>query len=205
MEIDLRHTAVLSLDFENDIVHPEGALKDFGFAKMVADNGVLEKTAQLLVAARGSGVRVIHASVKFRVGYPERPANSLLWEGLHSAGALLEGTWGAQIHDRVAPQRSEAVVTKRGMSAFSGSDLEQILRTNRIGTLVLAGVATNFAVESTARQAADLGYETIVVGDCCASVNQAIHDAALTTALPFLATISTLDEVLSGLSVPAGV
>ena len=96
LDIDLRHTAVLSMDFENDIVHPEGALKEFGFAKMVADNNVLEKTDQLLVAARGSGVLVIHVSVKFRVGYPERPANSMLWEGLHAAGALLEGTWGSQ-------------------------------------------------------------------------------------------------------------
>ena len=94
LDIDLRHTAVLSMDFENDIVHPEGALKEFGFAKMVADNNVLEKTDQLLVAARGSGVLVIHVSVKFRVGYPDRIANSMLWEGLHAAGALLEGTWG---------------------------------------------------------------------------------------------------------------
>ncbi len=204
LELDLRHTAVLSLDFENDIVHPEGALKDFGFAQMVADNGVLEKTAQLLVAARGAGTRVIHVSVKFRVGYPGRPANSLIWEGLHSSGALLEGTWGAQIHDRVAPQRSEAVVIKRGMSAFAASDLDQVLHTNRIDTLLLAGVATNFAVESTARQACDLGYRTIVVSDCCASVSQEAHNAALTTALPFLCTVSNLEEVLSGLSVPAG-
>jgi len=92
--------------FENDIVHPEGVLKEFGFAKMVADNSVLEKTGQLLVASRGAGVMVIYVSVKFRVGYPERPANSTLWEGLHDARALLEGTWGAHIHNRVARLRS---------------------------------------------------------------------------------------------------
>lgn len=200
MQIDTRHTALLSMDFENDIVHPEGALKDFGFAKMVADNEVLEKTAQLLVAARGAGVRVIHVSVKFRPGYPERPANALLWEGLHGADALLEGTWGAQIHPRVAAQASEAVVTKRGVSAFTATDLDQILRANRIGTLLLAGVATNFVVEGTARQACDMGFKTIVVGDCCASVNQEAHDASLTTALPFLCTVSNLDEVMAGLS-----
>ena len=115
----------------------------------------------------------------------------------------MEGTWGAQIHDRVAPQRSEAVVTKRGMSASTASNLDQILRTNRIGTLLLAGVATNFVVESTARQACDLGYNTVVVGDCCASMNQEAHDSSLTTALPFICTISSLEEVMSGLSVPA--
>ncbi len=199
LEIDKRHTALLAMDFENDIVHLEGAFKDFGFAQMVADNNVLDKTAQLLAAARGAGITVIYVSVKFRPGYPERPANAGLWEGLHGATALVEGTWGAAIHDKVAPMASEAVVTKRGVSAFTASDLDQILRTGRIGTLILAGVATNFVVEGTARQACDLGYDTIIVGDCCASVNQEAHDSALTTALPFLSTISNLEEVVAAL------
>ncbi len=200
LEIDKRHAALLVMDFENDIVHLEGAFKDFGFAQMVADNNVLDKTAQLLVAARGAGITVIYVSVKFRPGYPERPANAGLWEGLHGATALVEGTWGAAIHDRVAPHASEAVVTKRGVSAFTASDLDQILRTGRIGTLLLAGVATNFVVEGTARQACDMGFNTIIVGDCCASVSQEAHDSSLTTALPFLCTISNLEEVTAALN-----
>ena len=199
LEIDKRHTALLAMDFENDIVHPDGAFKDFGFAQMVADNNVLDKAAQLLAAARGAGLMVIYISVKFRPGYPERPANGGLWQGLHGATALVEGTWGAEIHDKVAPQAGEAVVTKRGVSAFAASDLEQILRAKHIGTLLLAGVATNFVVEGTARQSCDMGYETIVVGDCCASLNQEAHDASLTTALPFLCTISNLEEVTAAL------
>ena len=91
------------------------------------------------------------------------------------------------------------MVTKRGVSAFAASDLEQLLHTNRIGTLLLAGVATNFVVEGTARQACDLGYDTIVVSDCCASMNQEAHDASLNTVLPFLCTISNLDEVTEAL------
>ncbi len=199
LEIDKRHTALLAMDYENDIVHPDGAFKDFGFAKMVADNNVLDKAAQLLAAARGAGILVIYVSVKFRPGYPERPANGGLFQGLQAASALVEGTWGAEIHDKVAPQAGEAVVSKRGVSAFSASDLDQILRTKRIGTLLLAGVATNFVVEGTARQACDLGYDVVIVGDCCASVSQEAHDASLTVALPFLSTISNLDEVLAAL------
>ena len=187
------------MDFENDIVHLEGAFKDFGFAQMVADNNVLDKTAQLLVAARSASITVIYVSVKFRPGYPERPANAGLWQGLHGATALVEGTWGAAIHDQVAPQAGEIVVTKRGVSAFHASDLDQILHTSRIGTLLLAGVATNFVVEGTARQACDLGYDTVIVGDCCASVSQEAHDASLTVALPFLCTISNLEEVTAAL------
>ena len=65
--------------------------------------------------------------------------------------------------------------------------------------MLLSGVATNFVVEGTAREAADRGYDVIIVGDCCASVSQEAHDASLTVALPFLATISDLDEVVAAL------
>jgi len=199
LTIDRAHTALLVMDLENDVVHEDGAFKDFGFAAMVKQNDVFGKTAKLLDATRRSGVKVIYVSVKFRSGYPERPANGGLFGALVGASALVEGTWGAEIHEAVAPRDGEAVVTKRGVSAFYGSDLAPILATARIGTLLLSGVATNFVVEGTAREAADRGYDVIIVGDCCASVSQEAHDASLTVALPFLATISDLDEVVAAL------
>ena len=91
------------------------------------------------------------------------------------------------------------MVTKRGVSAFYGSDLATILAAGGIDTLLLSGVATNFVVEGTAREATDRGYNVVIVGDCCASGSQEAHDSALTTALPFLATISNLDEVITAL------
>ncbi len=199
LEIDKRHTALLVMDLENDVIHPDGAFKDFGFAQMVADNNILGKTNELLTAARGAGVKVIYVSIKFRPGYPERPANAGLWEAVHAANALVEGTWGTQIHDDVTPQEGEIVVTKKGASAFAASDLDQILSASHIGTLILAGVATNFVIEGTARQASDLGFNVVVVGDCCTSMSQEAHDAALNTALPFLSTISNLEEVVAAL------
>lgn len=199
LTIDNARTALLVMDFENDVVHEDGAFKDFGFAAMVKQNDVFSKTARLLDATRRSGVKVIYVSVKFRSGYPERPANGGLFGALVGASALVEGTWGAEIHQAVAPQEGEAVVTKRGVSAFYGSDLAPILTTAGIGTLLLSGVATNFVVEGTAREATDRGYDVVIVGDCCASVSQEAHDAALTVALPFLATISNLDEVVAAL------
>ena len=199
LTIDKGHTVLLAMDFENDIVHENGALKDVGFAAMVEQNNVLAKTAQLLDAARRSGVKVIYVSVKFRPGYPERPPNDSQFAPLIQANALVEGTWGAEIHEAVAPQDGEIVVTKRAVSAFYGSDLAALLSTAGVDTLLLCGVATNFVVEGTAREATDRGYNVVIVGDCCTSVSQELHDAALNTALPFLATISNLDEVTAAL------
>ncbi len=199
LTIDRDHTALLAMDFENDIVHENGAFKDFGFAQMVKQNDVLGKTARLLDAARGAGVKVIYVSVKFRAGYPERPQNAGIFQGLVAANALVEGTWGSTIHEAVSPKEGEAVVSKRGISAFTGSDLAAVLLTGGITTLLLTGVATNFVVEGTAREAADRGYNVVIVGDCCASVSQEAHESSLTTALPLLTTISSSEEVMAAL------
>ena len=199
LSIDKGHTALLAMDFENDILHENGAFKDFGFAQMVKQNDVLGRTARLLDAARRAGVRVIYVSVKFRPGYPERPLNTGLWQGMAAANALVEGTWGATIHEAVTPKEGEPVVTKRGVSAFTASDLTAILDNGGINTLLLAGVATNFVVEGTAREAADKGYNVVVVADCCASNSQEAHEASLNTALPFLSTISSSEEVIAAL------
>jgi len=199
LEIDRGQTALLVMDLENDLVHEDGAFKDFGFAKMVNDNDVLGKVNTLLAAARRAPVKVIHVSVKFRPGHPEASRSAGLFQAVVSANALVEGTWGATIHEAVSPKEGEPVVTKRAVSAFAGSDLEKLLQTAGITTLILSGVATNFVVEGTAREASDRGYNVVVVGDCCASVSQEAHDSSLTTALPFLATIATLDEVTAAL------
>jgi len=199
LEIDKGQTALLVMDLENDLIHEEGAFKDFGFAKMVKDNDVLGKVNTLLGAARRGGVKVIYISVKFRPGHPEASRSAGLFQAVIGANALVEGTWGATIHDAVSPQEGEPVVTKRAVSAFAGSDLENLLRSSGITALILSGVATNFVVEGTAREASDRGYNVVVVGDCCASVSQEAHDSALTTALPFLATVTTLDEVTAAL------
>ncbi len=199
LKIDKERTALLAMDFQNDIVHKNGSLKDFGFAAMVQQNDVLSKTAQLLEAARRSGIKVIHIVVRFRRGYQERPANGGLFRGCIEANALIEGTWGAEIHEAVAPQNGEPLVTKRAVSAFYGSDLDALLATGGINTILLCGVATNFVIEGTARDAVDRGYNVVIVGDCCASMSQESHDAALNTSLPFLTTITGLEELVVAL------
>ena len=198
--IDKEHSALLAMDFENDLVHGDGAFKDFGFAQMVRDNDVLGKTARLLDAARRAGLKVIYVSVKWRPGHPEANRSAGLFQAVVDANALVEGTWGASIHEAVAPREGEPVVTKRAASAFTGSDLANLLSAAGITTLLLTGVATNFVVEGTAREAVDRGYNVVVVGDCCASMSQEVHDSALSNALPFLTTITPSEEVIAELS-----
>jgi nicotinamidase-related amidase len=198
--IDKEHSALLAMDFANDVVHVDGAFKDAGFAEMVKQNDVFGKLTGLLDAARGAGVKVIYASVKFRPGYPELNRSAGLNQEIIELNSLVEGTWGANIHEAVAPQEGDLVITKRSVSAFAGSDLANLLSASGITTLLLSGVSTNFVVEGTARDAVDRGYNVVVVEDCCASGSQEAHHTALTTALPALATIANSAEVIAALA-----
>ena len=201
LTIDKSRTALLAMDFQNDIVDEKGAFKDMGFAQMAKQTGVLEKTRRLLDAARGAGLKVIYITVAFRPGHPEFPptTTSQLAHGAKAVNFGVEGSWGAAVHPTVAPTAGDLVVTKRGVSAFAGSDLVNVLWAGRIDTLLLTGVATNFVVEGTAREAVDRGYNVVIVEDCCTAMNQESHEMALKSALPFLTVISSSDEVIAAL------
>ena len=96
---------------------------------------------------------------RFRPGHPEISARNRTFPALAAAGRFVEGAPAAGIHPAVAPGPGDLVVTKRRVSAFTGSDLDVVLRGLGAGTLVLTGIATSGVVLSTLRQAADLDYQ----------------------------------------------
>jgi len=200
LSIDNQRTALLCLHFQNDIVDEKGALAQAGFgaAAMVTKHNVLPKTARLQSAARAGGVKVFHVAATFRPDYSDAPKTSPLLRACIDAHSLIAGTWGGDFSASVAPQGADVVVINKATGAFTTSDLRDRLPSDT-RTLLLAGVATNFVVESTAREGSDLGYEVVVVRDCCTSVSEEMHEASLSTSLPNLATIVDSDEVIAAL------
>ena len=128
--IDRDRTAVLIMDYQNDVVQR--------FTQV--DGSTLRRAAELLEAARKGGVPVVYVTISFRPGYPEVPEWGM-FVVLRDSGLLQEGTNGARIHDAVAPQPGDVIVTKKRIGAATGSDLEQVLRSKRIAHLVLLGVS----------------------------------------------------------------
>jgi nicotinamidase-related amidase len=179
LTIDNATTALLIMDFQNDIAHPKGKLGAHGLGQQVVASRAVEHTALALAAAREMGLLVIHVGVAFRPGHPEIAGTGKFFAGIKTANALVKGTWGANFLPAVAPIDGEIVVFKRRMSAFAGTDLHLILREHGIRTLVLTGIATTFVMESTARNAVDQGYPIVVLRDCCASFTPDMHQASL--------------------------
>lgn len=106
----------------------------------------------------------------------------------------LDSEEATMIDKSVAPRPDDLVITKKRVSAFTGSDLEVVLRSLQINHLVLSGIATSGVVLSTLREAADKDYVITVLSDCCADRDEEVHRVLTTKIFPRQAEVITVDE-----------
>ncbi|HWO64839.1 MAG TPA: isochorismatase family cysteine hydrolase, partial [Umezawaea sp.] len=164
-----RSPALLVLDLLNDIVHPDGQYAPHGYEQQVSSRGVLERAATAISRARTAGIPVIYVVVGFSPDFSEWPATSPIFAEAKEAKKLIIGTWATEIHDKVKPEEGEAVVIKRRISPFHGTELDLVLRTRGVNTLLLTGVSTDLVVLATARDGHDRDYAVEVLADATAA------------------------------------
>ena len=177
---------------------------------MDVQNGVVDRIAEqagpllavlttTMAAARGAGVPVIYVRVAFRPGASEVSPNNRIFSNVAGLGAMGESDPVTQVHDAVAPQHGDVVVTKRRVSAFAGSDLDVVLRSLGIDSLVLTGIATSGVVLSTLRQAADLDFELTVLRDGCVDADSEVQSVLMDKVFPRQAFVTSSKEWIAGL------
>jgi nicotinamidase-related amidase len=185
-------TAVLSMDMQNGIVA----------IYTNSDPELVGRCEDVVNAARRHGFPVIHIRVGFRPGMPEvNPRNALLGPIKTSERhqSLFHGT-GGDVHPALGPEESDLVVTKHRVSAFVGTDLEMILSSQDIDTLVLFGIATGGVVLSTVLDASDRDYRLVVVRDCCIDMDAELHESLIDKVFARRATVVTAAEFVAELS-----
>jgi len=197
--IDPAKTALLLLHWQNDIAAPEGKIAG-DIPERLAAAHTIEHTQAVLKATRKKGMLVIYVNAAHRPGYPEiadkpSPMASYLIE----SGVLIKGTWGAEVIDPLTPLAAEIVVDNYSTSAFCYTELDIILRNKGITGLALTGFATNWVVESTARDGANRGYFIYILKDCCNSTSDEMHNWPLTHSLPFLGLVLDSEAYLTAL------
>jgi biuret amidohydrolase len=171
------------------------------FRRRAEKTGVIGVQARLLDGFRRAGAKVVYTLVTYQPGLPGVAPNSPLFRTLVESPTLLEGTTAVEVIDDVAPRPGEPVVRGQAASGFDGTALDTILRVAGIDTVVLAGIATDVAVESTARAASDRQYRTIVVSDACQADSDEAHARALDVLQKWFSETPTADEVLSALRI----
>jgi nicotinamidase-related amidase len=197
IEVDKARTAVLVCHLQRDVIENEQTLGGI-FGPEARSRKVVEQAGRLLDAARSSGMPRVLVRVAWRADRSNLLANLPLLRMSAGMGALIDGEPGAELVDELPRADGDIVLTHHRTSPFSGSDLHTILQNAGVDTLVLSGVATNVAIQTTAFAAADLGYRVLLVADACSAATPAAHDAALET-LGLFTDITSMDDVLDAL------
>ena len=175
MPNNTRRTALLVMDVQAGVV------------ERIADKDAYLARAQSVVErARERGMLIIHVIVSFRPGAPE-------------ANAMFRPFAPMVVNAQpvMAVAEGDVVVAKKRISAFTGSDLEVLLRASDIRDLTLCGIATSGVVLSTFREAADKDYTLTVLSDLCADQDEEVHRVLLEKIFPRQGTVITSAEWLA--------
>ena len=160
---------------------------------------LLERVNEATSAARSNGIPVIYVRVAFREGAPEVSSRNSSFMEAAKSGTRSELSPGTQIHPSIAPKENDIIVTKRRVSAFAGSDLDVVLRSLGVTSLVLMGIATRGVVLSTVRQAADLDFTLTVLRDGCYDLDPEVDHVLLDKIFPRQALVLTTGEWIASL------
>lgn len=180
-KINPGHTALLIVDVQKDFCAPDGeyARRGLDVSMMLA---MAPRLKGLIDAAREKGVFIIF--IQGLDGVEEVLAD--VWvERIAESGLppdrlfSVAGTEGAEFFPPVLPQKDDLIITKYRYSAFTGTNLDQVLRSNNILTVIVTGVVTEICVEATVRSAGDLDYRVVVVEDCTGTKRHDIQESAL--------------------------
>jgi nicotinamidase-related amidase len=178
-------TALLVMDVQR------GVLARFGEAAAA----LVGRIAQAVAAARAADLRVIYVRVAFRPGFPEVSQRNRGFAAIaRGGGGFTEADEATQVDPGAGMQPGDVVVVKRRVSAFSGSDLDVLLRAANVDSLVLCGVVTSGVVLSTVRQAADLDYGLVVLEDACADADATVHEVLMRSVFPRQAEVLTVAD-----------
>ncbi|WP_315838445.1 cysteine hydrolase [Bradyrhizobium prioriisuperbiae] len=174
-------TAIVLIEYQNDFTTPRGVFYE-GVKDVMDANNMLGNTVAVVDQARAAGVTIMHAPISFAEGYGELTGNPYgILKGVVDNKAFRKGSWGAEIVGVLKPHPGDILIEgKRGLDAFPSTNLDFILRSKGIRTVVLGGFLTNCCVESTMRSAYERGFDVITLKDCTATLSREAQEMALT-------------------------
>ena len=183
--VDPGHAALLFVDVQNYTVGPDGAeyakldpaARDaqYGWFFHTLQDTAIPNMRRLQAACRAGGIEVLYTVIESLTRDGRDRSLDYKISGLH----VPRGSWDAKVVDAIAPAGDEIVLPKTSSSVFISTNIDYVLRNLDIRSLIVAGVLTDQCIDSTVRDACDLGYLVSVPVDACATLTQERHDWSL--------------------------
>lgn len=188
----MKNTLLLVIDFINELANPKGRMP--AIAEFIQSHRVIKNTNKAIAWAREKNHALAFVKVGFSKDYIECPKNSPMFSAAKAAGNLQLGEWGTEFLDELDYLPNDKMIIKHRVSALYGTDLETILKAKQIDTVVLCGLSTNMAIDTTARELHDRDYAVVILKDACAAGTKEAHDTSLTT-LQRLSKVINVDQL----------
>jgi ureidoacrylate peracid hydrolase len=194
--IPLSRTALLTVDLQNDFLHPEGAYGRAG--QMASEIAALPARvlplANLLREKGGFFISTQFTLVPAKGGEPLISPHLKALRPFLRKGDFAPGSWGHALVDELQP--ADVTVEKIAYSAFYMTRMEWVLRKCGIERLLIGGIVTNGGVASTVRDAHVRDFETVVLEDACAAFSPAVHATAIDALRP-VCRVAKIAEIMS--------
>ncbi len=181
--VERNAVALLVIDMQVDFCASGGWVDQLG-EDIANTRDVIAPVRRVLAAVRAAGLRVVHTREGHAPDLSDLHPHKQWRTRVHGLGigdtgamgrVLVRGEPGWQIVPALAPLAGETVIDKPGKDAFHATDLDAQLRAGGVRHLVLTGVTSDCCVQSTLREATDLGYDALLLADCCAAVETGNH------------------------------
>ncbi|MES2387200.1 MAG: cysteine hydrolase [Bacteroidota bacterium] len=172
-------------------------MQEFVLGLIPGADTVIANAAKAIAAARNAGIQVIYCTISFRAGYPELRGDNKFFSNLKPR--LEAAKDKLNIHPYVAPEPGDIVVVKKRISAFSGNDLEIILRSLKTEHIVMCGTASGRVLLTILLAANDKDFKISVLSDCSADFDHEVHNMLITKLFVPYADVVSADEWISGL------
>lgn len=180
--------ALIIIDLIKDLSGEHG--RSNASYSQIASRQIVPLTNQAVSYARSQDIPIIWVKVGFADDYHDIPPYSPLFNNVKRIGALQLSGSGCDWVDGLDVQPQDKIMVKKAVSAFAGNDLEAFLTQQGIEHIFLGGVSSLMAIQSTTRQAHDLGFKVTVLEDLCAAATLEIHEQSM-NALVAMAEITT--------------
>ena len=198
-KVDPRHCAVLVIDMQNDFLHEDGKARQQGSRELGPMKAMIPRMAELLDSARSADVPVVYI---LNTTLADGSSSSDVWIEARTRARYsgtdmcIDGSWGQEVIEPVAPEPGAPLVKKYRYSGFAGTNLEMVLRSLGVRSVVCVGTSTNVCVEATAWDAFHHEFYVVFATDACASWDMSLHEASLKTAETRYATLASVRELI---------
>ncbi len=194
--LDPAHAAVITMEMQR------GVAGDLAMMTQLRDemeqHGVIDNIVSVVDAARRVNARVVHCTAESRADRAGQALNCrLLAATVGSDSFVVEGSDGAQLLPALDGVESDIRLPRmHGLTPFTGTSLDQILRNMSVSTIVVTGNSVNVGVLGLILSAVDLGYQVVLPRDAVGAVPQSFVDVAIDHTLGLLTTVTTAAELV---------